>query len=66
MYDDIAYRKDDIQERSVYVLEYTICITTLRRAKTIFQNVVHMYWKTTELKDDIRILWLPVGGQIME
>ena len=39
---------------------------TLRRAKMIFKNVVHMYWKTTELKDDIRILWLPVGGQITE
>ena len=38
MYDDIAYRKDDIYRRSVYVLEYAISMTTLRREKTIFRK----------------------------
>ena len=45
--------KTTFRKRSVYVLEYAICMTTLRKEKTTFRNVVYMYWKTTELKDDI-------------
>ena len=38
MYDDIAYRKDNIYRRSVYVLEYAISMTTLHRERTIFRK----------------------------
>ena len=47
MYDDIAYRKDDMYRRSVYVLEYAICMTTLRIEKTTCIDVVYMYWNTS-------------------
>ena len=47
MYDDIAYRKDDIYRRSVYVLEYAISMTPLHRERTIFKNIVYVYCMTT-------------------
>ena len=46
MDDDIVYRKDDFQRRSAYVLEYAICMTTLRIEQTTFRDVVFMFQNT--------------------
>ena len=42
MYDDIAYSKDDIRKRSIHILEYAVCMTTLRIGKTTRRHVVSM------------------------
>ena len=53
MYDDIAYSKDDIRKRSIHILEYAVCMTTLRIGKTTRRHVVSMFKNTLYIYDNV-------------
>ena len=47
--------KTTFRKRSVYVLEYAICMTTLRKEKTTFRKRSLYVLEDAESKDDINM-----------